>query len=131
MNPKQILYVEDNDQHQRLVKIILRLEGYRLLEAENGVECLAMVARQPPDLILMDIWLPLLDGVETTIRLRHMPQRAHIPVIAITASALPSDSERYAAAHFDGCLLKPFHTAQLVALVNQFVGRHNSVFAAV
>ena len=131
MNLTQILYAEDNEQHRRLVKIILRLEGYRMIEAENGLECLALAQCYPPDLILMDIRLPLLDGIETTVRLRHMPHLAHIPVIAVTASAFPPDSERYAAAHFDGYLLKPFQNARLVALVNQFVRRHDAVYAMV
>ncbi|MCC7447543.1 MAG: response regulator [Anaerolineae bacterium] len=131
MKPAQLLYVEDNEQHRRLVKLILRLEGYPLLEAENGLECLTMVQRCPPALILMDIRLPLLDGIETAVRLRHMPRLAHIPIIAVTASAFPPDSEPNTAARFDGCLLKPFHAARLVALVRQFVQHPASSFVAV
>jgi len=130
MNPAQILYVEDNEQHRRLIQVLLRLEGYRIIEAENGLECLAVAQRYRPDLILMDIRLPLLDGIETTIRLRQMPHLAHIPVIAVTASAFPPDSERYAAARFDGYLLKPFQNARLVALVNRLAQRQDAVFAA-
>ena len=131
MNPKQILYVEDNEQHRRLVRIILRLEGYRIIEAENGLECLAVAQCHQPDLILMDICLPLLDGIETTVRLRQIPCLAHIPVIAVTASAFPPDSERYAAARFDGYVLKPFQNARLIALVNRFVRYHDVLYAMV
>src|SRR5260221_789454 len=96
----RILYVEDNFQNKRLVKKILNSKGYVVLEAEDGLQGIAIAARERPDLILMDINIPGIDGMEATSRLKSSPDLAHIPIIALTANAMRGDREKIMAA---GC----------------------------
>jgi two-component system cell cycle response regulator DivK len=81
---KRILVVEDQEDNRRIVRDLLTTSGYEVIEAENGQEALAAVARQPPDLILMDIQLPILDGYEATRRIKADPSQRSIPIIAMT-----------------------------------------------
>jgi two-component system cell cycle response regulator DivK len=118
----RILYIEDNPQNMRLVSKMLRIGGYDMLEATNGLTGVAMAAREMPDLILMDINLPDIDGLEATARLKASPQLAHIPVIALTANAMHGDRERFMACGCDGYLAKPVTKNELLNAVNHFLG---------
>jgi two-component system cell cycle response regulator DivK len=102
--PKRILCVEDNPQNMRLVRKILVHHGYEVLEAEDGTTGIAMALNEMPDLILMDINLPDIDGLEATGRIK---AQVSIPIVALTANAMYGDEERCLAAGCDGYISKP------------------------
>src|SRR5260221_12118498 len=113
MTTKRILYIEDNFQNRRLVKKLLKLNGYEMLEAEDGLQGIAIAARERPSLILMDINIPGIDGMEATSRLKSSPDLAHIPIIALTANAMRGDREKIMAAGCDDYMQKPIENAEL------------------
>lgn len=117
----KILYVEDNPQNMRLVRKMLRVGGYEMLEAMDGTSGLNVAAREQPDLILMDINLPDIDGMEVTNRLKADPNLRHIPVIALTANAMFGDRERFLEAGCDGYLAKPVSKNELLNTVAYFL----------
>lgn len=118
----RILYIEDNPQNMRLVRKMLKLGGYDMIEATDGLTGVAVAARERPDLILMDINLPDIDGLEATARLKAAPDMAHIPVIALTANAMHGDRERFIAAGCDGYLAKPVTKTELLNTVAHYLG---------
>ena len=122
MSGAKILVVEDNPKNMKLVRDVLQATGYRTLEATTGERAVELAAEHRPDLVLMDIQLPDVDGVETLGRLRADESTAAIPVLALTAQAMDGDRERFLAAGFDGYLSKPVDIAELVAIVNQHCG---------
>lgn len=107
MTGQLVLIVEDNDKNLKLVRDLLQFKGFRTLEATTAEDALVLAREQHPDLILMDIQLPGMDGVEALGHLRREPSTADIPVIAITASVMKEDRERFDAAGFDGLIMKP------------------------
>lgn len=117
----KILYVEDNPQNMRLVKKILMSVGYEVLEATDGLTGVAIAAREHPDLILMDINLPDINGLEATARLKAAPDLSWIPVIALTANAMHGDREHCIAAGCDGYLAKPVMKSELLSTVAQYL----------
>lgn len=119
----KILYIEDNPQNMRLVRKMLKLGGYDMIEAADGLTGVAVAAREMPDLILMDINLPDIDGLEATARLKASPDLAPIPVIALTANAMHGDRERFIAAGCDGYLAKPVTKNELLNTVAHFLGQ--------
>ena len=122
MTSKRVLYIEDNFQNKRLVKKILAAKGYEVLEAEDGLQGIALAARERPDLILMDINIPGIDGMEATSRLKSSPDLSHIPVVALTANAMRGDREKIMAAGCDEYLQKPVNSAKLVETIKRFIG---------
>ncbi len=124
-NKNRILYIEDNYQNRRLVRRLLKPKGYEIIEAEDGLQGIAIAAREKPDLILMDINMPGIDGMEATSRLKSSPDLAHIPVIAVTAAAMRGDRERIMAAGCDDYLQKPIDNDELIKLVQRFIGIPN------
>src|SRR4051794_10081939 len=116
----QILVVEDNEKNMKLFRDVLVAAGYRTLEATTGGEAVALAAEHSPDLVLMDIQLPDIDGVEALGRLRADDRTASLPVLALTAQAMEGDRERFLAAGFDGYLSKPVNVADLVAIVKRY-----------
>ena len=122
MSGAKILVVEDNPRNMKLVRDVLQATGYRTLEATTGERAVELATEHRPDLVLMDIQLPDVDGVETLGRLRAHESTAAIPVLALTAQAMDGDRERFLAAGFDGYLSKPVDIAELVAIVNQHCG---------
>jgi len=121
MADKQVLVVEDNDRNMKLFRDVLQATGYRTLEALTGVAAVALAAQHRPDLVLMDIQLPDIDGVEALLRLRADERTASIPVVALTAQAMHGDREKFLAAGFDGYLSKPVNVAELLATVASYV----------
>ncbi len=119
----KILYVEDNPQNMRLVKKMLGVGGYDMLEAQDGMTGLAVATREIPDLILMDINLPDIDGVEVTTRLKSDPALKHIPIIALTANAMFGDREKYISAGCDGYLAKPISKTELLDMLGVYLKR--------
>lgn len=118
MAGKRILYVEDNFQNKRLVRKILAARGFEVLEADDGLTGVELAAKELPDLILMDISLPGIDGVEATQRIKATNGTAKIPVIALTANAMRGDRERFIAAGCDDYLPKPISTRELLDMIN-------------
>jgi two-component system, cell cycle response regulator DivK len=114
----QILVVEDNERNMKLVRELLEATGYRAIEAATGSQALDLAREHRPDLVLMDIRLPDIDGVEALSRLRADDRTASIPVLAVTAQAMQGDRERCLAAGFDGYLSKPIDVGQLLEAVS-------------
>lgn len=114
---KVVLCVEDNFLNRRLVRKILSSRGYTVLEAEDGQKGWEMIKALAPPLVLMDINLPKLDGEEVTKRIKADPMLQHIPVIALTASAMRGDRERFLEAGCDDYLSKPIQPLDLLAKV--------------
>src|ERR1700738_4254095 len=118
---KRILVVEDQEDNRRIARGLLRANDYEVMEAENGEEALAAVAKQRPDLILMDIQLPVMDGYEATRRIKADPALSAIPVIAVTSYALSGDEEKARAAGCDDFVPKPFSPRQLLAKIRPYL----------
>jgi len=123
MAGEQILVVEDNARNMTLLRDVLRATGYRTLEATTGEEALMLATRHRPAIVLMDIRLPDMDGVEALSRLRQDVRTAPIPVLAVTAQAMKGDDERFVEAGFDGYLAKPVDIDRLLASVEELCRR--------
>jgi two-component system cell cycle response regulator DivK len=121
----QILVVEDNEKNMKLFCDVLQATGYHTLEATTGEAAVALAAEHSPDLVLMDIQLPDIDGVEALGRLRADGRTASLPVLALTAQAMEGDRERFLAAGFDGYLSKPVNVADFVSIVKRYCERHS------
>jgi len=119
----KILVVEDNLLNMRLIELLLRDGGYTLLKATDGEEALDVAVSEQPDLILMDVQLPRLSGLEATRQLRRMPAFSCIPIIAVTAYAMKGDKEKFIAAGFDGCLSKPVNSRELHEVIAEKLGQ--------
>jgi two-component system cell cycle response regulator DivK len=118
---ERILYVEDNFQNKRLVRKILASRGYEVLEAEDGLAGVELAKAEVPDLILMDINIPGMDGIEATRVIKSTSETQHIPVIALTANAMRGDRERFIAAGCDDYLPKPISTTDLLQLIKSYL----------
>jgi two-component system cell cycle response regulator DivK len=118
---KRILVVEDQEDNRRILRDLLRSAGYDLVEAENGEAALALVKSQRPNLILMDIQLPLMDGYEATRRIKADRDLQSIPIIAVTSYALSGDEDKARAAGCDGFVTKPFSPRQLLAKIKEYL----------
>jgi two-component system cell cycle response regulator DivK len=119
MTGERILVVEDNEKNMKLFRDVLGATGYRTLEATTGGEAVLLATEQAPDLVLMDIQMPDVDGVEALRRLRADERTATIPVLAVTAQAMHGDRERFLAEGFDGYLSKPVNVRELIGTVRQ------------
>ena len=122
-NGKTVLLVEDNEDNRIVYSTILRHFGYAVSEALNGEEGIAKARSERPDLILMDISIPIIDGWEATQVLKHDPVTRDIPIIALTAHALASDREKAMEVGCDGYLAKPCEPRAVVAEVQRFLGK--------
>ena len=118
---KCILVVEDQEDNRQILRDLLTNAGFEMIEAENGEEALASVARQRPDLILMDIQLPVLDGYEATRRIKAHPDLKSIPIIVVTSYALSGDEDKARLAGCDDYVAKPFSPRQLLAKIKEYV----------
>jgi len=121
MTPRRILVVEDNPLNLKLVRDVLGFAGYDVVEATSGEEGLRVAEQDPPDLVLMDLQLPGIDGTETLHRLRQGALCRAVPVIAVTAFAMPEDRVRAAAAGFDGYIEKPISVRELPGQIAAFL----------
>ena len=115
---KHILVVEDQEDNRQILRDLLANAGYRLTEAENGEQALAAVEQQPPDLILMDIQLPVL---EATRRIKANPSLRAIPIIAVTSYALSGDEDKARAAGCDDFVPKPYSPRQLLIKIREYL----------
>jgi two-component system cell cycle response regulator DivK len=119
---KKILVVEDTEDNRQILRDLLSIAGYDVIEALDGAEGIAKASEHKPDLILMDIQMPIIDGYEATRRIKADPALKLIPVIAVTSYALSGDEERARSAGCDGYIAKPFSPRQLLATVNKIIG---------
>ena len=118
---KRILVVEDQMDSLQIVRDLLRVNGYEMTEAQNGEEAIAAVAKERPDLILMDIQLPVMDGYEATRRIKADPSLSSIPIIAVTSYALSGDEEKARAAGCNDFVPKPYSPRQLLAKIREYL----------
>ena len=118
---KRILVIEDTEDNRQIIRDLMTSVGYELIEAVDGIEGVAAAEREKPDLILMDIQLPGIDGYEATRRIRAIPEMAKVPIIAVTSYALSGDEAKTREAGCDGYVAKPFSPRQLLAKVREFL----------
>ncbi|HEX6111400.1 MAG TPA: response regulator [Geminicoccaceae bacterium] len=118
---KRILVVEDQEDNRRIIRDLLTSAGYQLIEAADGEEGVRSAEAERPDLILMDIQLPVLDGHEATRRIKQNPELRHIPIIVVTSYALSGDEAKAIAAGSDAYVAKPFSPRQLLATIRKFL----------
>ena len=118
---KCILVVEDQEDNRQILRDLLTSADYEMTEAENGQEALDAVAKQRPDLILMDIQLPVMDGYEATRRLKGNPAYKDIPIIVVTSYALSGDEGKARDAGCDAYVTKPYSPRQLLAKIREFL----------
>jgi two-component system cell cycle response regulator DivK len=116
---KTILYVEDHEFNRKIVRDLLARTSYRLIEAIDGVAGVATARESLPDLIIMDIQLPKLSGLDATHQLRAEPRTAHIPIIVITSFALAGDEQKARDAGAAAYLAKPYSPRELLRLIRQ------------
>jgi two-component system, cell cycle response regulator DivK len=121
VTPRRILVVEDNPLNLKLVRDVLQFAGYDVIEAQSGEESLRVAQEDPPDLVLMDLQLPGIDGTETLRRLREGPLAGDVPVVAVTAFAMAEDREHAALAGFDGYVEKPISVRELPGQIETFL----------
>ncbi|MCB8966981.1 MAG: response regulator [Ardenticatenaceae bacterium] len=120
----KLLVVEDDDMIQEILVERLLLRDFEVVTADNGEDALSVAQQEQPDLILMDMSLPFLDGLEATRRLRAMDETHHIPIIALTAHAMKEDREKSLAAGCDEFETKPINFSQLMAKINALLDNH-------
>ena len=118
---KRILVVEDQEDNRQILRDLLMSADYEMSEAENGEEALAAVAKERPDLILMDIQLPIMDGYEATRRIKADPKLKDIPIIVVTSYALSGDEGKARDAGCDAYVTKPYSPRQLLAKIREFL----------
>lgn len=115
--PVMVLLVEDNQMNKILVREILSLNGYGIIEADSGTAALKILSTQKPDIILMDLHLPEMDGVTATRIIKSDPSNRSIPVLALTASAMKGEEDKILSHGFDGYVAKPIEVKKLLAAI--------------
>ncbi|HTI76226.1 MAG TPA: response regulator [Mycobacterium sp.] len=121
MTPPRILVVEDNPLNLKLARDVLTFANYDVIEAQSGEDALRVAQETPPDLVLMDLQLPGIDGTETLHRLRESTLGPDVPVVAVTALAMAEDKDRAARAGFDGYIEKPISVRALPGQIEAFL----------
>jgi two-component system, cell cycle response regulator DivK len=121
MSPGRILVVEDNPKNLKLVRDVLRFSGYEVIEATSGEDGVRLAASEEPDLILMDLQLPGIDGAEALRRIRAGEGTREVPVVAVTAFAMDDDRERAFASGFTGYVEKPISVRRLPQQISDFL----------
>jgi len=121
MKDVNVLYVEDNEYNRKIVRQLLTRTSYRLREAVDGEAALGMVREERPDLILMDVQLPKMSGLDVTRALRGDPATADVPIIVVTSFALSGDEQRAMAAGASAYIAKPYSPRDLLALIHTFL----------
>ena len=121
-----ILSVEDHESNRKIIRDLFTRKGYRVIEAVDGEEAVRMAKREKPDLILMDVQLPKMDGYEATRRIKADPELSRIPILAVTSYALSGDKEQALEAGCDDYVAKPFRPRELLAKAEQLLGKEVS-----
>ena len=122
----KVLIAEDNPVNRELLRELLETRGYSVIEASDGQEALTRIEESRPDLLLLDLDMPVLDGFATVRRIREHSSLATLPVLAITAYVMHGDRERVLASGFDGYLSKPIQSRSLFEELERFLGKHNN-----
>jgi two-component system, cell cycle response regulator DivK len=120
MTTRTVLYIEDNEFNRKIVRQLLARTSYKLMEAVDGETGVAMATEHAPDLVLMDVQLPKLSGLDATRAIRNDPRTAHVPVIVVTSFALSGDESKAMAAGASAYLAKPYSPRELMALIRRF-----------
>ena len=120
--PKKILVVEDTEDNRQILRDLLGMAGYDMVEAHDGAEGVAMAAEHRPDLILMDIQMPVMDGYEATRQIKANPALKAIPIVAVTSYALSGDEQKTRDAGCDAYIAKPYSPRQMLAKVREILG---------
>ena len=115
----KVLLVEDNYMNKVLVREILTLNGYDIIEAASGTEGLKMLALESPDIVLMDLHLPEMDGITATRIIKADERNSHIPVLALTASAMKGEEQKLIDKGFDGYVAKPIEVKKLLEAITE------------
>ena len=123
MADRRVLVVEDNETNMKLVRDVLQATGYSTLEATTGEDAVELALSREPALVLMDVRLPGMDGMEALARLRRDERTASIPVLAVTAEAMSGDRDRFLEVGFDGYLSKPIDVDELIHAVREHCDR--------
>jgi CheY-like chemotaxis protein len=123
---KTVLIAEDNPINRELLRELLENRGYTVAEAGNGQEALVMVEQSPPDILLLDIGMPLLDGFAVVRKLRENPRFVGLPIVAVTAYAMQGDREKIMTSGFDGYLSKPVNSVSLVQELDRLLAPPNA-----
>jgi two-component system, cell cycle response regulator DivK len=118
-----VLIVEDNEKNRKLARDVLQVKGYQTMDTDNAEEGIRLARERGPALILMDLHLPGINGIEALERLRSDPGTRRIPVLAVTASAMTEDNQKIIAAGFDGLQTKPIHVNEFVRAVGDTIAR--------
>ena len=118
---KCILVVEDQEDNRRILRDLLGNAGFELIEAESGEDALSAIVTRRPDLILMDIQLPVMDGYEATRRIKSDPEMQEVPIIAVTSYALAGDEAKARAAGCSAYVSKPFSPRALLAKIREYL----------
>ena len=119
---KKILVVEDTEDNRQILRDLLDAAGYEMIEAHDGAEGVAKAAEHRPDLILMDIQMPVMDGYEATRRIKANPDLKAIPIVAVTSYALSGDEQKTRDAGCDAYIAKPYSPRQMLAKVREILG---------
>jgi len=119
---KKILVVEDTEDNRQILRDLLGMAGYEMIEANDGAEGVNQATQHKPDLILMDIQMPVMDGYEATRRIKANPELKAIPIVAVTSYALSGDEDKAREAGCDGYIAKPFSPRQMLAKVREVLG---------
>jgi len=122
---EKILIIEDNPLNMRLVEMVLKAKNYALLEAANGEQGLDVAIKERPDLIIMDIQLPKMNGLEVARKMRKYPALRHTPIIGVTAYAMKGDREKIIQAGCDKYMSKPIDTRELPKVIAEMLSRDN------
>ena len=120
---RRVLVVEDEEDLRNIARFTLEGAGFEVIDAVNGAEGVAKAAAERPDLVLMDIQLPVLDGYDATRQIKALPGLGTIPIIAVSSFAMKGDEEKARAAGCDAYVTKPYSPKQLLALVRQFLAK--------
>jgi len=126
MAGKLILIVEDNEQNRKLTRDLLQIHGYLTIEAETGEDAIALAATRTPDLVVMDIHLPGMSGLDALAQLRAAPATRALPVVAFTASVMPQDRNEIMAAGFDAFVSKPIDLELFLQTIADVLERRHS-----
>jgi two-component system cell cycle response regulator DivK len=123
---KKVLIAEDNPVNRELLRELLEIRGYAVTESSNGEQALDQIAKTQPDILLLDLGMPVLDGFETIKRIRTDPEFKSLPVLAVTAYAMQGDQEKILTSGFDGYLSKPINSLLLDQELNRLLGQTKS-----
>ena len=122
MSNKKILVVEDTEDNRQILRDLLGMAGYDMIEAHDGAEGVSQATEHKPDLILMDIQMPVMDGYEATRQIKANPELKAIPILAVTSYALSGDEQKTRDAGCDAYIAKPYSPRQMLAKVREILG---------